>query len=78
MKVKVSGSVVSLWTVARQAPLSLGLSRQEYWGELPCLPLGDLPDSMIESASPVAPALQADSLSLSHQGSPYEYVYVHV
>ena len=32
------------WTIACQAPLSVGLSRQEYWSGLPCLPPGDLPD----------------------------------
>ena len=32
------------WTVARQAPLSMGFSRQEYWSGLPCPPPGDLPD----------------------------------
>jgi len=32
------------WTVARQAPLSMGFSRQEYWSGLPCHPPGDLPD----------------------------------
>ena len=34
---------VTLWTVARQATLSMGVSRQEYWSGLPCLPPGDLP-----------------------------------
>ena len=34
---------VTLWTVARQAPLSLGFSRQEHWSGLPCAPPGDLP-----------------------------------
>ena len=47
------------WIVARQAPLSMGFSRQEYWSGLPCPPAGDLPDPEIEPASP---ALQADSL----------------
>ena len=42
---------VTLWTVAHQAPLSLGFSRQEYWGGLPCLPPGDLPNPGIESLS---------------------------
>ena len=42
-------------------------SRQEYWNELSCPPPGDLPNSGIE---PVSPALQADSVLLSHQGSP--------
>ena len=40
------------WTVARQAPLSMGFSRQEYWSGLPCPPLEDLPNIGIESRSP--------------------------
>ena len=60
----VSSSVVSqlfasLWTVARQAPLSMGFSRQDYWSGLPFPTPGDLPNSRIE---PTSPALQADSL----------------
>ena len=47
---------VTLWTIALQAPLSMGLSRQEYWSGLPCPP-GDLPDPGIESASRLPPAL---------------------
>ena len=43
------------------------LSMQEYWSGLPCLPPGDLLDPGIE---PVSPELQADSLPLSHRGSP--------
>ena len=54
-------------TVARQAPLSMGFSRQEYWSGLPCPPPGDLPNPGIE---PKSPALQVGSLPLSHQGSP--------
>ena len=34
---------VTLWTAVRQAPLSMGLSGQEYWSGLPCPPAGDLP-----------------------------------
>ena len=45
---------VTLCTVASQAPLSLGFSRQEYWGGLPCPPPGALPDPEIESLSPVS------------------------
>ena len=48
------------WTVARQAPLSMGFSRQEYCGGLPCPPPGDLPDPGIEPASPASPALQVN------------------
>ena len=47
----VSGSLRPLWTVARQAPLSVGFSRQEHWSGLPCPPSGDPPDPVIESAS---------------------------
>ena len=42
------------WTAARQAPLSLGFSRQEHWSGLPCSPPGDLANPGIE---PVFPAL---------------------
>ena len=38
-------------TIARQAPLSMGFSRQEYWSGLPCLPPGDLPNPGIEHTS---------------------------
>ena len=47
---------VSPWTVTRQAPLTMGLSRQDYWSGLPFPPPGDLPDSGIEPASPESPA----------------------
>ena len=40
------------WTVARQAPLSLGFSRQEYWSGLPFPSPGDLPDPGIKPESP--------------------------
>ena len=54
-------------TIACQAPLSTGFPRQEYWSGLPFPSPGDLPDPGIKLTSP---ALQADSLPLSHQGSP--------
>ena len=57
------------WTVAKQAPLSMRFSRQEYWSGLSSPPPGDLPDPGIEPPSLIAPALQEDSLPLSHQGS---------
>ena len=60
----------TLWTVALQAPLSMGFSRQEYWSGLPCPSPGHLPNPRIEPTSSAAPALQEDSLLLSHQGSP--------
>ena len=45
------------WTVARQAPLSMGFSRQEYWSGLPCPPPGDLPDPGIKPESLASLAL---------------------
>ena len=58
------------WSIALQAPLSMGFSRQEYLRGLPCPPPGDLLDPGMKVESPASPALQADSLPLSHQGSP--------
>ena len=55
----MSDSFATLWTVAGQAPLSMGFSRQEYWSGLPCPPPGDLPSPGTE---PRSPTLQADSL----------------
>ena len=46
-----------LWTVALQAPLSMGFSRQEYWNGFPCPPLGDLPNPGTEPVSLMSPAL---------------------
>ena len=57
---------MTLRTVAYQAPLPMGFSRQEYWSGLPFLPPGDLTDPGIEPTFPVAPALQVDSLLLNH------------
>ena len=48
----VSDSLTTPWTVARQAPLSIGFSRQEYWSGLPFPSLWDLPNLEIEPASP--------------------------
>ena len=59
----VSDSVTP-WTVACLSPPSMGFLKQEYWSELPSPSPGALPDS---GMGPVPPALQADSLPLSHQ-----------
>ena len=48
---------VILWTMARQDPLSMGSSRQEYWSGLSCPPPGDLPNPGIKPASPTSPAV---------------------
>ena len=60
-------TLATSWTVARQDPMSIGFSRQEYWRGLPFPSPGDLPDSGIE---PGSPALQADSLPSELPGKP--------
>ena len=49
----------------------MGFSRQEYWSGLPFPHPGDLPNPGTESESLMSPALQVDSLSLNHPGSPF-------
>ena len=58
---------VTPWTVARQAPLSMGFSRQEYWSGLSFPPPEDLPNPGIKL---MPPALGGGSLLMSHLGSP--------
>ena len=53
------------WTVARQAPLSMGFSRHEYWSGLPCPPPKDLPDPGIQPASLMSPALAGSFFTTS-------------
>ena len=51
--------------VACQAPLSMGFSRQEYWGGLPCFPPGDLPHPRIRATSLMSPALTDGFFTIS-------------
>ena len=68
----MSDSLRVLWTVALQAPLSMGFSRQEHWSGLPSPPPGGLPNPGIECRSP---GLQADSLPFSEPpGKPMEEI----
>ena len=60
-----------LWSIARQAPLSMGVSRQGYWSGLRFPSPGDLPDPGIE---PRSPALQADALPSEPPGKPMSNV----
>ena len=62
--------IATPWTVARQASLSMGFFRQEYWRGLPFPFPGDLPDPGIE---PLSPAWQADSLPHEPSGKPNIY-----
>ena len=66
---------VTLWTVACQPPLSMGFSRQEYWGGLPFPPPRDHPDPGIESRSSVLSTLTGKLFTTdakSHLGSPWK------
>ena len=58
------------WTVACQAPLSMGFTGQEYWIALPIPSPGDISDPGIKPGSPV---LQADSLPTELGGKPYTW-----
>ena len=62
------------WTVAHQAPLSMGFSRQEHWSGWPFPSPGDLPDPGIE---PGSPALQADALLSEPPGKPMRYILLY-
>ena len=55
------------WTLANQAPPSMGFSRQEYWSGVPLPSAGDLPDSGIE---PGSPTFQAEALPSEPPGKP--------
>ena len=55
----------TVWTVARQAPLSMGFSRQEYWSGLPFASPGDLPDPGIKPASLMSPTLAGGFFTIS-------------
>ena len=68
------------WTVAHEAPLSMGFSRQGYRSELPCPPPGDLPNPGIKTASLKSPALAGGFFTTSttreahftHSGTPFQ------
>jgi len=61
---------VTTWTVAHQAPLSMGFPRQERWSGLPCPPPRDLPDPGVEPASLLSPALAGRFFTTSAPRSP--------
>ena len=69
LNASVMSDSVTPWTIACHGRLSMGFSRQEYCSGLSFPPPGDLPNPGIRPRSPVASALQADSLPLSHLGS---------
>ena len=63
------------WTVAHQAPLAMGFSRQEYWSELPFPPPGDFPDPEIKPVSLVSPALAGRFLTNEPIGKPFPLLF---
>ena len=66
----------TLWTVARQASLSMGFFRQEYWSGLPFPTPGDLPDPRIK---PTSPALAGGFFSIKPPGkAPYVCIHVYI
>ena len=66
------------WTVAKQAPMSVGFSRQEYWSELPCPPQGDLPNPEIKPQCLMFPALAVGFLTTSAIWEAHIYVYIFI
>ena len=64
----------TLWTVAHQAPLSMGFSRQEYWSGLPYPPPGDLPNPGIEAASLKSSALAGRFFTTSATWEAHKHV----
>ena len=67
----MSDSFATPWTVARQAPLSMGFLRQEYWGGLPFTPPGNLPDPETE---PRSPQWAGGFFTTEPPGKPHEYL----
>ena len=64
------GYFVTLQTVVRQAPLSMGFPRQEYWSGVPCPSSGDLPNPGIKPTSLMSPALAGRFFSTVPLGKP--------
>ena len=67
---------VTHWTIALQAPLSMGSSRQEYWSGLPCPPPGNLPGPGSKPVSPISPALAGVffNSSATWEGPPFQWL----
>ena len=72
---------VNPWTIARQAPLSMRFSKQEYWSGLPLSSPEDLPDPGIKPLSLASPRKETDRsvlIQLSHRGSPQSSPYTSI
>ena len=66
----MSNSFLTPWTLDRQVPLSMEVSRQKYWSRLPFPPSRDLPDPGAESMSPASPALAGRFFTTEPLGKP--------
>ena len=66
---------VTPWTVALQALLFMGFSRQDYWSGLPFPLPGDLPDTRIKPTFPVSPALAGRFFTTEPPGTLYSIPY---
>ena len=70
------GLFVTLWTIACQAPLSMGFSRKEYWSGLLCPPSGNLSDPGIEPVFLMSPALAGSFFALAPPGKPTYAIFL--
>jgi len=66
---------VTAWTVAGQAPLFIGFSRQEYWNQFPFPPSGDLPNPGVEPKSLESPVLAGRFFTTVQPGKPVKQIY---
>ena len=67
--------VCNLWPAARQAPLTLDVSRQEYWSHLSCPPPGDLLNPGTGPASLISPVLTGEFFTIAPPGKPYTLLF---
>ena len=76
--VRLFATVVIVWTVAHQAPLSKRFFRQEYWSGLPCSSPEELPDPGIKPVLLMSPALAGRFFTTSTTWEAYIYIYIYV
>ena len=69
--------LLTSWTIAHRAPLSMWYSRQGYWSRLPFPPSGNLPGTEIKLTSPASPALEGRSFTTEPPGKPYIYIGIY-
>ena len=70
-------TLVTSWTIASQAPLSMGLYQQGYWSGLPFPPPGDRPHPGMEPVSPASPSLAGGFFATKSPGKPLCILYIY-